>query len=116
MRQIVTFAIFRPLMSFLSSFAVALVLWYGGLRALGGGLSLGALVAFLQYVRMLFEPVVNLSEGYNVLQAAMASAERIFVLLDEPQEAPGGGQKPEHVEGGSSSGTSGSPTRTRTGS
>jgi ATP-binding cassette subfamily B multidrug efflux pump len=98
-RQIVTFAIFRPLMSFLSSLAVALVLWYGGLRTLGGGLTLGALVAFLQYVRMLFDPVVNLSEGYNVLQAAMASAERIFVLLDEPQEAPGGGQKPDRVEG-----------------
>ena len=78
---------------------MALVLWYGGLRALGGGLTLGALVAFLQYVRMLFDPVINLSEGYNVLQAAMASAERIFVLLDEPQEAPGGGQKPERVEG-----------------
>ena len=98
-RQIVTFAIFRPLMSFLSSVAVALVLWYGGLRALGGGLSLGALVAFLQYVRMLFDPVVNLSEGYNVLQAAMASAERIFLLLDEPEEDTGGGKKLERLEG-----------------
>ena len=98
-RQIVMFAIFRPLMSFLSSLAVALVLWYGGLRALGGGLSLGALVAFLQYVRMLFDPVVNLSEGYNVLQAAMASAERIFLLLDEPRESVGGGKTLEHLEG-----------------
>ncbi len=98
-RQIVTFAIFRPLMSFLSSLAVALVLWYGGLRTLGGGLSLGALVAFLQYVRMLFDPVVNLSEGYNVLQAAMASAERIFGLLDEPRESAGGGKKPAAVKG-----------------
>ncbi len=98
-RQIVTFAIFRPLMSFLSSLAVALVLWYGGLRSLGGGLTLGALVAFLQYVRMLFDPIVNLSEGYNVLQAAMASAERIFLLLDEPRELPGGGKKPCPVEG-----------------
>ncbi len=98
-RQIVTFAVFRPLMSFLSSLAVALVLWYGGLRALGGGLTLGALVAFLQYVRMLFEPVINLSEGYNVLQAAMASAERIFGLLDEPQEPAGGGRTLARVAG-----------------
>ncbi len=98
-RQIITYAIFRPLMSFLSSIAIALVLWYGGLRALGGGLTLGALVAFLQYVRMLFDPIVNLSEGYNILQAAMASAERIFLLLDEPQESPGGGKAPEHFEG-----------------
>jgi ATP-binding cassette subfamily B multidrug efflux pump len=99
-RQIVTFAVFRPLMSFLSSLAVALVLWYGGLRVLGGGLTLGALVAFLQYVRMLFDPVVNLSEGYNVLQAAMASAERIFGLLDEPRESLGGGKTTDRLEGG----------------
>ncbi len=95
MRQIMTFAVFRPLMSFLSSFAVALVLWYGGPSVIRGGLSLGALTAFIQYVRMLFEPVLNLSEGYNVLQAAMASSERIFRLLDEPEEDRGGD---EHVE------------------
>ncbi len=98
-RQIITYATFRPLMSFLSSLAVALVLWYGGLRTLGGSLTLGALVAFLQYVRMLFEPIMNLSEGYNILQAAMASAERIFGLLDEPRESTGGGAKPERFEG-----------------
>ncbi len=99
LRQIVTYAVFRPLMSFLGALAVALVLWYGGLRSLGGGLSLGALVALLQYVRMLFDPIVNLSEGYNILQAAMASAERIFGLLDEPRESPGGGRKLERLEG-----------------
>jgi len=91
MRQLVTFAVFRPLMSFLSSFAIALVIWYGGFNVLRGSLSLGALTAFIQYVRMLFEPVLRLSEGYNVLQAAMASSERIFRLLDEPQEDPGRG-------------------------
>ena len=91
MRQMLTFAVFRPLMSFLSSFAIALVIWYGGLNVLRGSLSLGALTAFIQYVRMVFEPVLRLSEGYNVLQAAMASSERIFSLLDEPQEDPGRG-------------------------
>ena len=91
MRQLLTFAVFRPLMSFLSSFAIALVIWYGGFNVLRGGLSLGALTAFIQYVLMLFEPVLRLSEGYNVLQAAMASSERIFRLLDEPQEDPGRG-------------------------
>jgi len=93
MRQLLTFAVFRPLMSFLSSFAIALVIWYGGFNVLRGSLSLGALTAFIQYVRMLFEPVLRLSEGYNVLQAAMASAERIFRLLDEPREDPGQGQR-----------------------
>ena len=91
MRQLMTFAVFRPLMSFLSSFAIALVIWYGGTNVLRGSLSLGALTAFIQYVRMMFEPVLRLSEGYNVLQAAMASSERIFRLLDEPQEDPGRG-------------------------
>ena len=92
MRQMVTFAVFRPLMSFLSSFAIALVIWYGGFNVLRGSLSLGALTAFIQYTRMLFEPVLNLSEGYNVLQAAMASSERIFRLLDEDPEDAGGGE------------------------
>ena len=89
MRQMLTFAVFRPLMSFLSSFAVAVVIWYGGRNVLYGTLTLGALTAFIQYVRMLFEPVIHLSEGYNVLQGAMASSERIFRLLDEPIEDPG---------------------------
>jgi ATP-binding cassette subfamily B multidrug efflux pump len=92
MRQMLTFAVFRPMMSFLSSFAIALVIWYGGFNVLRGSLSLGALTAFIQYVRMLFEPVLNLSEGYNVLQAAMASSERIFRLLDENEEDSGAGK------------------------
>jgi ATP-binding cassette subfamily B multidrug efflux pump len=98
-RQLLTFAVFRPLMSFLSWFAVAVVVWYGGMNVLRAGLSLGALAAFIQYVRMLFEPILHLSEGYNVLQAAMASSERIFLLLDETEEDRGGGQILEAVRG-----------------
>ncbi len=99
MRQLLIFAVFRPLMSFLSSFAVALVIWYGGSHVLHGTLSLGALTAFIQYVRMLFEPILDLSEGYNVLQGAMAAAERIFLLLDEAEEDHGGGRTLEHFRG-----------------
>ena len=99
MRQMLTFAVFRPMMSFLSSFAIALVIWYGGFNVLRGSLSLGALTAFIQYARMLFEPVLNLSEGYNVLQAAMASSERIFRLLDEDEEDAGGGRTLSTAEG-----------------
>lgn len=99
MKRLLTFAIFRPLMSFLSSFAIALVIWYGGLNVLRGSLSLGALTAFIQYVRMLFEPVLQLSEGYNVLQGAMASSERIFRLLDEPEEDRGGGRSIDRLAG-----------------
>ena len=99
MRQMLTFAVFRPMMSFLSSFAIALVIWYGGFNVLRGSLSLGALTAFIQYARMLFEPILNLSEGYNVLQAAMASSERIFRLLDEKKEDTGGGKRLPAPEG-----------------
>jgi ATP-binding cassette subfamily B multidrug efflux pump len=99
MKRLLTFAVFRPLMSLLSSFAVALVIWYGGLNVLRGSLSLGALTAFIQYVRMLFEPILHLSEGYNVLQGAMASSERIFRLLDEEEEDRGGGQALDDLEG-----------------
>ena len=69
-----------------------------GFNVLRGSLSLGALTAFIQYVRMLFEPVLRLSEGYNVLQGAMASSERIFRLLDEPQEDPGLGTTVESFQ------------------
>jgi ATP-binding cassette subfamily B multidrug efflux pump len=99
MKRLLTFAVFRPLMSFLSSFAVALVIWYGGLNVLRGSLSLGALTAFIQYVRMLFEPVLHLSEGYNVLQGAMASSERIFRLLDETEEDRGKGRSINSLAG-----------------
>jgi len=98
-RQLLTFAVFRPLMSFLSWFAVAVVVWYGGHNVLRAGLSLGALVAFIQYVRMLFEPILRLSEGYNVLQAAMASSERIFLLFDEAEEDAGGDRVLDTVRG-----------------
>ena len=98
-RQLLTFAVFRPLMSFLSWFAVAVVVWYGGMNVLRAGLSLGALAAFIQYVRMLFEPILHLSEGYNVLQAAMAASERIFLLLDETEEDRGGGRTLSAVRG-----------------
>ena len=99
MHQLITFAIFRPLMSFLSSFAIALVIWYGGLSVLRGTLTLGALTAFIQYVRMLFNPVLDLAQGYNVLQGAMAAAERIFILLDTPEEDRGEGKILDHVKG-----------------
>ncbi len=86
MRQIVIFAVFNPLIALMSSLAVALIIWYGGWGVARASFTLGSLVAFIQYVRMLFQPIIDLSEKYNILQGAMASSERIFLLLDEPQE------------------------------
>ncbi len=77
---------FYPVVEFLSMLALASILAYGGFRIQGGTLTLGAMVAFLQYGMRFFRPIQDLSEKYNILQAAMASSERIFKLLDtEPQ-------------------------------
>jgi len=82
MRQISLFALFVPLIEVLSSGAVALVLWYGGGKVIQETITLGVLVAFLSYIRMFFQPIRDLSEKYTILQSAMASLERIFLLLD----------------------------------
>ncbi len=73
---------FYPVIEFLAYLSLALILSYGGFRVKGGLLSLGVMVAFLQYGLRFFRPIQDLSEKYNILQAAMASAERIFNLLD----------------------------------
>ncbi|MDX1645833.1 MAG: ABC transporter ATP-binding protein, partial [Longimicrobiales bacterium] len=68
---------------FFTALALALILWYGGLRMLDGLITVGVIAAFLQYARRFFRPIQDLSEKYNLLQAAMASSERVFKLLDE---------------------------------
>jgi ATP-binding cassette subfamily B protein len=78
------YAVFYPAVEAVSALAWALIIWYGGLRVIEGTLTLGALVAFLLYVQRFFRPISDMSEKFNVLQAAMASSERIFGLLDEP--------------------------------
>lgn len=80
--QIRLFGTFMPLTEFLSSAAVALILWYGGGEVLQKRLTLGELVAFISYMRLFFQPLRELSQKYSVVQSAMASAERIFQLLD----------------------------------
>jgi ATP-binding cassette subfamily B protein len=73
---------FYPVVEFISMIALASILTFGGFRIRGGGLTLGVVVAFLQYGLRFFRPIQDLSEKYNILQAAMASSERIFKLLD----------------------------------
>ncbi|NNL42168.1 MAG: ABC transporter ATP-binding protein [Desulfobacterales bacterium] len=88
MRQIRVLAIFMPLIEILGVVAVAIVIFYGGKNVMTGGLSLGALVAFITYMKMFFRPIRDLAEKYNILQNAMASAERIFLLLDSQSKLP----------------------------
>jgi len=83
-QQLMVWAIFRPILDLLANVTIALVLWYGGLQALGGGLTPGVLLLFVTLARRFFEPLMQLAEKFNILQSAMASAERIFMLLDTP--------------------------------
>jgi ATP-binding cassette subfamily B protein len=80
--QIRLFGAFMPLTELMSSVATALILWYGGGEILRSQLSLGELVAFISYMRLFFQPLRELSQKYSIVQSAMASAERIFQLLD----------------------------------
>jgi len=79
---IIAYGWFYPVVEFLSMLALAGILTYGGFRVTAGQLTLGVIASFLQYGLRFFRPIQDLSEKYNILQAAMASAERIFNLLD----------------------------------
>jgi len=81
---ILAFALFYPAVEILSVAAIALIFWVGGLRVFSNVLTLGVLVAFMQYAQRFFRPIQDLSEKFNILQSAMAASERIFKLLDEP--------------------------------
>lgn len=78
------YAVFYPAIGWVSALGTAIIVWYGGLQILSGTLTLGALIFFIQATQRFYEPIMDLSEKYNILQAAMASAERIFSLLDTP--------------------------------
>jgi ATP-binding cassette subfamily B protein len=78
------YAVFYPAIEVIGAVAAALIIWFGGGWTMAGTLTLGSLVAFLQYSQRFFRPISDMSEKFNVLQAAMASSERIFKLLDTP--------------------------------
>ncbi len=85
-QSIFYYAVFYPAVELVSALAGALILWYGGGRVVADELTLGSLVAFLQYSQRFFRPISDMSEKFNVLQGAMASSERIFALLDTPAD------------------------------
>lgn len=89
MRTIMAFGLFQPAIAVMQNIALAFLIWYGGRGILAGVFTLGGLIAFTSYIRTLFQPLVRFSEEYNVLQAAMAAAERIFFFLDLPKEPRG---------------------------
>jgi ATP-binding cassette subfamily B multidrug efflux pump len=92
LRSITIYAVFFPVVEVLTAVAMALLLYYGGLRTLSGSLTVGVLAAFIQLTRRFFQPLQDLSEKFNLLQSAMASSERVFALLDQPVSV----LEPEH--------------------
>lgn len=93
MSEVVTFGLFRPIIEMLASFAIALLIWFGGAKVLEGTLQFGILFAFVNYVSLLFQPINDLAEKYNILQSSMAASERIFLVLDAPVEDDNGEQQ-----------------------
>ncbi|HOJ80436.1 MAG TPA: ABC transporter ATP-binding protein, partial [Clostridiales bacterium] len=100
MSEIITFGLFRPAVEMMSYIALSLLIWFGGLEVLHGTLQFGVLYAFVNYISMFFQPINDLAEKYNILQASMAAAERIFLILDTPAEDDSGALSlPDGVRG-----------------
>ncbi|MBC8185045.1 ABC transporter ATP-binding protein [candidate division KSB1 bacterium] len=83
LRSILYYSIFFPSIDIIESIALALIIWFGGLYYYGDQVTFGVLVLFIQYSKRFFRPISDLTDKYNIMQAAMASSERIFMLLDE---------------------------------
>ncbi|HEX5132300.1 MAG TPA: ABC transporter ATP-binding protein [Candidatus Krumholzibacteria bacterium] len=81
-QSVMAYAVFYPMVEFLSAVAIALIIAFGGLDVIGNVMTVGSLVAFIQYAQRFYRPISDLSEKYNILQSAMASSERIFGILD----------------------------------
>ncbi|GAB4449458.1 MAG: ABC transporter ATP-binding protein [Chloroflexi bacterium OHK40] len=92
MRSLLIFSIFMPTVQVMAAIGTAALLWWGGQGVLAGWATLGTLTAFVLYTERAFQPIRNLAERYTILQAAMASAERIFGVLDTEEEV----RDPEH--------------------
>ena len=82
-RSIFYYALFYPGVDLIGAIAVGLIIWYAGVDAIGGGITIGTVMAFLQFNEMFWRPIRDLSEKYNIMQTAMASSERVFRLLDD---------------------------------
>ena len=101
MKQLVIFGIYRPTVYLFYIGATILIYYYGGIQAINGIITVGFLVAFVQYIRRFFEPIQQLAEQFNVLQSAFASSERIFGILDEQPQVVDGEDavELEHIKG-----------------
>ena len=99
LQSVFYYSVFYPVVELVETIGLALIVWYGGGQVLRGMLSIGTLIAFFQYAQRFYEPISDLSEKYNILQAAMAASERIFKTLDTPPRILNEGTlEVDHVE------------------
>jgi len=96
------YAVFYPLVNLISAIGIAAIVWYGGGQVIQNAITIGTLVAFLQYTQRLWQPIQDISDKYNVFQAAVVASERVFRLLDTPNriESPERPVLPSAGEGG----------------
>jgi ATP-binding cassette subfamily B protein len=87
-KSIFYYALFYPGVDLVGAIAVGLIIWYAGVETIGGGVTIGTVMAFLQFNEMFWRPIRDLSEKYNIMQTAMASSERVFKLLDDATIVP----------------------------
>lgn len=80
------YAVFYPLVNLISAIGIAAIVWYGGGQVIQNVITVGTLVAFLQYTQRLWQPIQDISDKYNVFQAAVVASERVFKLLDTPDK------------------------------
>ena len=101
MKQTIIFAVFNPVVDGTRLFVIALIIWYGGGEALQDKITIGTLVLFLYYMRMFFRPIQDLAEKYNIIQSALASLERIYLLMNNNEciNEPYNPLEPETNEG-----------------
>jgi ATP-binding cassette, subfamily B, multidrug efflux pump len=85
-------ALFSPAVELLGAAGIALILWHGSGQILAKMATIGTIIAFIQLTRSFYEPISDISDRYSILQSSLASAERIFQLLDEPEETSSGVQ------------------------
>lgn len=100
MNQLYVFGIFRPLINFLYYLTLSLIIWFGSKYILGKILNFGDLYAFVSYIDTFMRPIEDLSEKYDIIQNTIASGEKIFALLDEPQEEQGSSDGKKTIEKG----------------
>ena len=86
LRSVFCNAVFFPTVEVFTAISISLIIWYGGGGVIKGVIMPGVLVAFIQYLQRFFKPIRDLTEKYNIMQSAMASSERIFKLLDTPED------------------------------